>query len=78
MKWVKEHINNFSNKEKQEKYEVILKYSQSNVLMKTEFEARHAYLKRYYRIEEHFLTCFISLLIYRILEKMLGNQFICG
>lgn len=41
-------------------------------IMKTEFEARPVYLKRDDRITAHFLTCFIALLIYRILESRLN------
>lgn len=29
------------------------------------------------RIEAHFLTCFIALMIYRILEKKLGDKYTC-
>ena len=46
-------------------------------IMKTEFEARPVYLKRDDRIKAHFTTCFIALLIYRILEKKLENRFTC-
>lgn len=46
-------------------------------IMKTEFEARPVYLKRDDRIKAHFTTCFIALLIYRILEKKLDSQFTC-
>lgn len=46
-------------------------------IMKTEFEARPVYLKRDDRIKAHFTTCFIALLIYRILEKKLDNCFTC-
>lgn len=46
-------------------------------IMKSEFEARPVYLQRDDRIMAHFLTCFISLLIYRILEKQLGEKFTC-
>ena len=46
-------------------------------IMKSEFEARPVYLRRDDRIEAHFLTCFIALLIYRILEKQLGEKFTC-
>ena len=41
-------------------------------IMKTEFEARPVYLKRDDRIMAHFLSCFIALLIYRILESRLN------
>jgi transposase len=46
-------------------------------IMKHEFKARPAYVRRDLRIKAHFLTCFISLLIYRILEKRLGEKFTC-
>jgi transposase len=45
--------------------------------MKTEFRARPVYLQKDNRIEAHFLTCFISLLIMRILEKELDETFTC-
>ena len=46
-------------------------------IMKSEFEARPVYLQRDDRIEAHFLTCFIALMIYRVLEKQLGEKFTC-
>jgi hypothetical protein len=46
-------------------------------IMKTEFDARPVYLHRDDRIKAHFLTCFISIMIYRILEKQLDNSFTC-
>lgn len=46
-------------------------------IMKSEFSARPVFLQRDDRIEAHFLTCFISLLIYRILEKKLGERYSC-
>ena len=46
-------------------------------IMKSEFSARPVYLQRDDRIEAHFLTCFISLLIYRILEKQLNKKYSC-
>ena len=46
-------------------------------IMKSEFKARPVYLKRNDRIKAHFTTCFISLLIYRILEKRLEEKFTC-
>ena len=47
-------------------------------IMKTEFEARPVYLQRDDRIEAHFLTCFIALMIYRILEKQLDDKYTCS
>lgn len=46
-------------------------------IMKTDFEARPAYVRLENRIMAHFLTCFLSLLIYRILEKKLGDGYTC-
>ena len=46
-------------------------------IMKSEFDARPVYLQRDDRIKSHFLTCFISLMIYRILEKQLNEKFTC-
>lgn len=43
--------------------------------MKTEFEARPIYVRRDDRIKAHFMTCYISLLVYRLLEKKLGNNY---
>jgi len=47
-------------------------------IMKSEFKARPVYLQRDDRIEAHFATCFIGLLIYRILEKRLDEAFTCS
>ena len=47
-------------------------------IMKSEFEARPVFVRREDRIKAHFLTCFISLLIYRLLEKKLGEEFTCS
>lgn len=44
-------------------------------IMKTEFEARPVYVRRDDRIKAHFMTCYISLLIYRLLEKKLGDNY---
>lgn len=40
-------------------------------IMKTDFGARPIYLQREDRIKAHFLICFLSLLIYRLLESKL-------
>lgn len=46
-------------------------------IMKSEFKARPVYLKRDDRIKAHFVTCFIALLIYRLLEKRIGENYTC-
>ena len=45
--------------------------------MKSEFRARPVYLSRKDRITAHFITCFTALILYRILEKKLGNTATC-
>ena len=44
-------------------------------IMKTEFEARPVYIRRNDRIKAHFMTCYISLLLYRLLEQKIGNNY---
>ena len=44
-------------------------------ILKTYFKARPVYLKRDDRIKAHFTTCFLSLLIYRILEHKLSEKY---
>lgn len=46
-------------------------------IMKSEFKARPVYLSNDDRIEAHFTTCFIALIIYRLLEKRLNESFTC-
>jgi len=47
-------------------------------IMKHEFKARPVYLSRNDRIEAHFLTCFLALLVFRFLEKLLNNKYTCN
>jgi transposase len=47
-------------------------------IMKSEFKARPVYLSREDRIKAHFTTCFMSLIIYRLLENKLGSKFTSG
>ena len=46
-------------------------------IMKSEFQARPVYLSRKDRITAHFFTCFTALILYRILEKKLGEGYTC-
>ena len=46
-------------------------------IMKTDFEARPVYLQDETRIKAHFLICFLSLAIYRYLEKSFGSIYTC-
>lgn len=46
-------------------------------IMKTDFEARPIFLHDEIRIKAHFLICFLSLAVYRYLEKDLKNTYTC-
>lgn len=46
-------------------------------IMKTDFEARPVFLQDDVRIKAHFLICFLSLVIYRYLERELEHAFTC-
>ena len=47
-------------------------------IMKSEFKARPVYLTRDDRIEAHFTTCFLAMVLYRYLEKRLESKFTCS
>jgi len=47
-------------------------------ITKTEFDARPVFLRDETRIQAHFLTCYLSLILYRYLEKALGEQYTCN
>lgn len=47
-------------------------------MMKTEFKSRPVYLSRENRIQAHFLTCFLALLMFRILEKRMNSHHTIG
>lgn len=46
-------------------------------IMKSEFKTRPVYLSQEDRIIAHCTTCFISLVIYRLLEKKLNGKYTC-
>ena len=46
-------------------------------IMKSELKARPVYLSRDDRIQAHFMTCFIALLIHRLLEKKIEEKYTC-
>ena len=66
-------------KEKPEKiiemYRGLWKIEESFKVTKSDFESRPVYLKLEDHIDAHFLTCFISLLIVRILEHRLNGKY---
>ncbi len=47
-------------------------------IMKSEFKARPVYLGDDNRIEAHFATCFLALVIFKFLEKKLHGKYTCA
>ncbi len=45
--------------------------------LKTDFEARPVYVRTEQSIKAHFLTCFLALMIYKLLEKKMEKQYTC-
>lgn len=58
-----------------EKYRGLSEIENSFRILKSDFEGRPVYVRNKARIEGHFLTCFIALVITRILQKLLNNQY---
>lgn len=46
-------------------------------IMKTDFKSRPAYVRTDDRIQAHFMTCFLSLILFRYLEKALDYRYTC-
>ena len=46
-------------------------------ILKTDFSARPVYLQNENRIKAHFLICFLSLAVYRFLERRLNYKYTC-
>ena len=69
---------NLSDKEIRDIYKGLWKIEQSFKITKSEFKARPVYVWTKEHIEAHFLTCFISLVIMRLLELKLNNKYHSG
>lgn len=69
---------NLSDKEIRDIYKGLWKIEQSFKITKSEFKARPVYVWTKEHIEAHFLTCFISLVIMRLLELKLNNKYYSG
>ena len=61
-----------------EMYRGLWKIEESFRVTKSDLEARPIYVSRNDHIEAHFLTCFIALVIARILEMRLGHKYSIG
>ena len=56
-------------------YKELWRIEETFKVTKSDLEARPVYVSREDHIEAHFLTCFLSLVIIRLLQKKFGNKF---
>lgn len=66
---------NMSDKELRNKYRGLSKIEETFKITKSELDARPVLVWTPEHIESHFLTCFVSLVITRLLEKKLENKY---
>lgn len=66
---------NLSDTEIRDIYKGLWEIEESFKIIKTEFRARPVYLRIENHINAHFLICFVSLLILRVLEYKLGKKY---
>jgi transposase len=66
---------NMSDEELRKKYRGLAKIEESFKITKTEFDARPVYVWTNEHIEAHFLVCFVSLVITRLLEQKTEHKY---
>jgi Transposase len=66
---------NLSDKEIRDIYKGLWKIEETFKITKSTLESRPVYVSTPEHIEAHFLTCFVSLVILRLLEKKLNNKY---
>ena len=66
---------NMSDHELRNKYRGLSKIEETFKITKSELEARPVLVWTKEHIESHFLTCFVALVITRLLEKKIGNKY---
>ena len=66
---------NMSDTELRNKYRGLSKIEETFKITKSELDGRPVFVWTKEHIEAHFLTCFVSLLITRLLEKKLENKY---
>lgn len=66
---------NMSDKEIRDAYKGLWKIEESFKITKSTLEARPVYVWTKEHIEAHFLTCFVSLVILRLLEHKIGRKY---
>ena len=66
-KQAQEYVNELNRKEYEEQKSIIVSYSPAKLIKSGEQKSFKA----------HFITCFIALFVYRILEKKVGEKYTC-
>ncbi len=66
---------NMSDQDLRKKYRGLSKIEESFKITKTEFDARPVFVWTKEHIESHFLTCFVSLVITRLLEQKMKHKY---
>ena len=66
---------NLSDREIRDIYKGLWEIEESFKIIKSEFRARPIYLRTENHIKAHFLVCFVSLLILRVLEYKIGKKY---
>lgn len=64
-----------SDAEIRNKYRGLWEIEESFKIMKSEFKARPVYVKTDEHVNAHFLTCYVALVIMRVIEHLLGEKF---
>ena len=57
------------------KYRGLWEIEESFKIMKSEFKARPVYVKTEEHVNAHFLTCYVALVIMRVIEHMLDEKY---
>lgn len=65
---------NLSDQQIRDIYKGLWEIEESFKIIKSEFRARPVYVRTDEHIEAHFLTCFVALILLRILEKRTGEK----
>ena len=64
-----------SDAEIRNKYRGLWEIEESFKIMKSEFKARPVYVQTDEHVNAHFLTCYVALVIMRVIEHLLGEKF---
>lgn len=76
--WAKDYARLLTQKEKNDNCDTVIPFSPDKIIeldLQRKFNCGYLFLQNKNRIEAHFLICFISLIIYRLLAEKLDNKY---